>query len=253
MKAEEFGPFLTEQRKVHNMTQAQLADALFVSKSAVSKWERGLCLPEISRLEDIARVLELSVMEVLKCERSTAVGEPGYKEEDVEAAISSVIQVAEEEKKRIRRKIILVAAFIAVVIGATVFVNSPRPIVLEAERAQVTLVTDRGSSAEDIKEVAFTLSAEDTEILNEILKDLQSDFSKEVLKLAFNEYLKIEIDGRTAILVGIETTTYRDRTGHYVMLLRAWGRDYKIWGTFMEDGAYQRLIELMRKYDETLV
>ena len=42
MQPEEFGKFLSEQRKKNNLTQQQLADKLHVTSSAVSKWERGV-------------------------------------------------------------------------------------------------------------------------------------------------------------------------------------------------------------------
>ena len=67
MRPEEFGPFLSEQRKKRNMTQTELAEQLHVSTAAVSKWERGKCLPEVSKLEDIAEVFAISVLEVLQC------------------------------------------------------------------------------------------------------------------------------------------------------------------------------------------
>ena len=51
MHPEEFGKFLIEQRKNNNLTQQQLADKLYVTSSAVSKWERGLSLPDISKFE----------------------------------------------------------------------------------------------------------------------------------------------------------------------------------------------------------
>ena len=63
-------------------------------------------------------------------------------------------------------------------------------------------------------------------------------------------YLNIKINSKTSLNVGIETTTYRDRFGHYVYLIRE--KRYTV-GTFMREDAYQRLIELMRKYDETIL
>lgn len=67
MRPEEFGPFLSEQRKERNMTQTELAERLHVSTAAVSKWERGKCLPEVSKLEDIAETFGISVLEVMQC------------------------------------------------------------------------------------------------------------------------------------------------------------------------------------------
>ena len=45
---QKFGAFLCALRKEHGMTQKDLAEKLFVSDKAVSKWERGLSLPDIS-------------------------------------------------------------------------------------------------------------------------------------------------------------------------------------------------------------
>lgn len=67
MRPEEFGPFLTEQRKSKQWTQGELAEKLHVSTAAVSKWERGKCLPEVSKLEDIAEAFDISVLEVMQC------------------------------------------------------------------------------------------------------------------------------------------------------------------------------------------
>lgn len=57
---------ITELRKSHNYTQSELADKLHVSASAVSKWERGKCLPEVSKFEDIAKLFDISIVEVMK-------------------------------------------------------------------------------------------------------------------------------------------------------------------------------------------
>ncbi len=44
-----------------NMTQSNLADELEVSFQAVSNWERGNLLPDISKYEDLCRVLEVDL------------------------------------------------------------------------------------------------------------------------------------------------------------------------------------------------
>lgn len=69
MEPAAFGPFLKEERQRCGLTQSQLAERLHVSTAAVSKWERAKCLPDISKLEEIAAALDLSVLEILQCER----------------------------------------------------------------------------------------------------------------------------------------------------------------------------------------
>ena len=68
MDPKAFGPFLKERRTQQGLTQAALAEQVGVSTAAVSKWERGQCLPDIAKLEDLAAVLDLSVLELFNCE-----------------------------------------------------------------------------------------------------------------------------------------------------------------------------------------
>ena len=58
---EAFGAFLAEQRKAKGYTQKTLAEKLFVSDKAVSKWERGLSMPDISLLAPLSDILGISV------------------------------------------------------------------------------------------------------------------------------------------------------------------------------------------------
>lgn len=62
---EKFGAFLVQLRKEKGMTQKELAQQLYVSDKAVSKWERGLSLPDISLLQPMAEMLDVSVTELL--------------------------------------------------------------------------------------------------------------------------------------------------------------------------------------------
>ena len=47
------------------MTQKELAELLFVTESAVSKWERGVSYPDISLVSDICGVLEITEHELV--------------------------------------------------------------------------------------------------------------------------------------------------------------------------------------------
>ncbi len=58
------GSFIKQLRKNKNLTQQQLADALFISPQAVSKWERGESLPDVTSFSDIAEVLDVPVWEL---------------------------------------------------------------------------------------------------------------------------------------------------------------------------------------------
>ena len=58
------GKFISENRKKQNLTQEQLAEKLNVSKNAVSKWERGLNLPDVSNMQDLCNILHITLNEL---------------------------------------------------------------------------------------------------------------------------------------------------------------------------------------------
>lgn len=63
---------IKQARIDQNMTQLQLADLMGVSYQAVSNWERGNSMPDISKLEDLCNVLNLEISELLGVERKVA-------------------------------------------------------------------------------------------------------------------------------------------------------------------------------------
>lgn len=69
MDTTQFGLFLSEERKAKGLTQKELASKLGVTDKAVSKWERGICLPDVSKFDDIAAALDLTDLEVLRAKR----------------------------------------------------------------------------------------------------------------------------------------------------------------------------------------
>lgn len=69
MNQEKIGRFIAEKRKEKELTQEQLAEYLNVSKNAVSKWERGLCLMDMSLLRPLSKILDVSINEILAGEK----------------------------------------------------------------------------------------------------------------------------------------------------------------------------------------
>ena len=68
MEQEKIGEFIAAQRKEKKMTQKQLGEALGVSDKAVSKWECGRGLPDISTMVSLCELLEINVNELLSGE-----------------------------------------------------------------------------------------------------------------------------------------------------------------------------------------
>ncbi len=61
----EFNEKLQQLRKQNNMTQEQLAEKLYVSRAAVSKWESGKGYPNIESLKAISKLFSVSIDDLL--------------------------------------------------------------------------------------------------------------------------------------------------------------------------------------------
>jgi len=66
-----FGSFLRTRRTEKNYSQKELAELLFVTEGAVSKWERGVSYPDITLIGDICRVLDISEHEFVTATTDT--------------------------------------------------------------------------------------------------------------------------------------------------------------------------------------
>ena len=63
------GRFIAECRKKLNLTQMQLAEKLDITDKAVSKWERGVAMPDTSIMLELCDILCISVNELLYGEK----------------------------------------------------------------------------------------------------------------------------------------------------------------------------------------
>lgn len=61
-----FGSFIKQKRLEKNYSQKDLAELLFVTESAVSKWERGVTYPDITLIKDICKVLDITEHELIE-------------------------------------------------------------------------------------------------------------------------------------------------------------------------------------------
>ena len=66
-----FGSFIKAKRTEKNYSQKDLAEMLFVTEGAVSKWERGVSYPDITLISDICRVLDVSEHELITASTDT--------------------------------------------------------------------------------------------------------------------------------------------------------------------------------------
>lgn len=99
MDNNKIGNFIASLRKEKKLTQQELGDKLYVTDKAVSKWERGLSLPDITILEKLAEILDTDIYSILQIEKK--------KDIDIE-------KILKEEKKKIKKGIIKKITFITI-------------------------------------------------------------------------------------------------------------------------------------------
>lgn len=92
MNSIKIGKFIAECRKEKCFTQAQLAEMLNITDRAVSKWETGRSMPDVSIMLELCKVLNISVNELLNGERLNM-------EEYNEKAEKLLIEMARKEEK----------------------------------------------------------------------------------------------------------------------------------------------------------
>ena len=111
MDNQKTGALIRERRKQKQLTQQQLAQRLHVTDRAVSKWERGLCAPDIATLEPLARELDVTILELIAGEPAPAAPQP----DAVDSAVKQTIRYSEQEMRR--RGKALIKRFLLAVLG----------------------------------------------------------------------------------------------------------------------------------------
>lgn len=65
------GQFIANCRKDKKLTQEQLAEKLGISINAISKWERGLNLPDVSLMKELCKILDITLNELFEGKKLT--------------------------------------------------------------------------------------------------------------------------------------------------------------------------------------
>ena len=104
MEQIKIGRFIAEKRKEHNLTQKQLADKLMISDRAVSKWENGRCMPDVSLMLDLCNILKISVNELLSGE---VIVMENYKEKSEKLLIEMAEQKEIADKRLLHCEVLI--------------------------------------------------------------------------------------------------------------------------------------------------
>lgn len=189
MDNKKIGLFIASLRKEKNLTQKELADKLFITDRAVSKWERGLNLPDISLLDDLSSILGVSVIEILKGERIENTG-------NSDEIIHSLEYARLNFKEKIDSIFNIVSLTITVVIMSVLLFNNIKIYLIQSSKYYPNVWYDNEnvfSSVDDsinlIKNNRGKYSEEEYKHILSFIEDITNiDSDKEMFNKEFYKY-----------------------------------------------------------------
>lgn len=136
------GKYIAEKRKALGLTQKQLAEQLGMSDKSVSKWERGICLPDVSVYMELCGILGISMNEFLA-------GEDISEENIVKISEDNLIQVAKDSKAKQKNLKVIIAVMVLItvltvsVLGSMIFrrLSQPRNYMMPVDRNSTEMKT----------------------------------------------------------------------------------------------------------------
>ena len=176
------GIIISDARKKLKMTQKDLADKLYVSDKAVSKWERGLCFPDISVLIPLTEILNISLYDLLRGEKMT--------EKEVEETLKNTITFSNNELKRKKKKyiirsLVIILVIILISVISLIFINKNNDIRGIVDRDTIYDI----SYYNDYKTTTESTNSEKLELIVMKLplrwKERQVEISNDIIKINY--------------------------------------------------------------------
>lgn len=202
MDLQKIGKYIAGKRKKLGLTQKQLAEQLGMSDKSVSKWERGICLPDVSVYIQLCNILQISINEFLS-------GEDLSEENVIKQSEYNLIQVASISKykqKYLKRMIIILSIIIMIVVsllGTIIFRNllQPQNYIIAADRESAEMKTAELLSGVD-GAFLFHYSIKDKfETLTIFMSEYQSGKLIEKTKVADFTYRDMEATSEGQIVL----------------------------------------------------
>ena len=196
------GKYIAGKRKALGMTQKQLAEKLNMSDKSVSKWERGICLPDVSVYMELCEILGISINEFLAGEDIDA--------ENVEKkSEDNIIQVTKDSKKKQKNlksilAVVTTFAVIMVLVLGAVFVHKvmqPKNYITAVDRTSAEMKTAELLSGADGAYLFNFYAKEEYKTLIIYLSEYQAGELINKSKVADLDYDGIESAKRGVIAV----------------------------------------------------
>lgn len=112
MDTVKIGKYIAQKRKNLGLTQRDIAEQLGMSDKSVSKWERGVCLPDVSVYMELCRIIGISLNEFIA-------GEDIEQVELQEKSEQNILDVTEDGNYKKRRLKAIIAVLVCICVAVT--------------------------------------------------------------------------------------------------------------------------------------
>lgn len=112
MDTVKIGKYIAQKRKDLGLTQREIAEQLGMSDKSVSKWERGVCLPDVSVYMELCRILGISLNEFIA-------GEDIEQVELQEKSEQNILDVTKDGNHKKRRLKAVIAVLVCICVAVT--------------------------------------------------------------------------------------------------------------------------------------
>ena len=136
MDQEKIGKFILENRKLKKLTQSELAEKLGVTDRAVSNWENGKNMPDLSIFKPLCDTLDISINELISGEK---IEDKNYKEKLEENIINTIDYIDKKKSKDNETKTIIILSIITICLGITSWLTGDSEFKIHINLVALTL------------------------------------------------------------------------------------------------------------------
>ena len=120
MDQEKIGKFISVKRKEKGITQSELAELLGISDRAISKWENGNCLPDASNMQELCKILNITINDLFS-------GEVVDMEDNVKRLEENLLEMTKLKEQRDKELLLLeifIGVFVSIILCASILIVS---------------------------------------------------------------------------------------------------------------------------------
>ncbi len=118
MDQEKIGKFISVKRKEKGITQSELAELLGISDRAISKWENGNCLPDASNMQELCKILNITINDLFS-------GEVVDMEDNVKRLEENLLEMTKLKEQRDKELLLLeifIGVFVSIILCASILI-----------------------------------------------------------------------------------------------------------------------------------